>query len=159
MKNFGFVDEITVVAPGINGKMSEINAAFGLLQLNHIDSAIASRKIIYDIYFKELFNINGINLLIYSESSTKNYSYFPIIVTEDYQISRDELYEKLKSNNIFARRYFYPLISEMPMYRSLTSSKNTNLPVASIASRQILCLPIHPGLTLDQQMKIIDLIK
>lgn len=159
LKNFGFVDEVTVVAPGINGKMSEINAAFGLLQLKHVDAAIAHRKEIDSNYRKGLKDVKGINCLNGNHMEGLNYSYFPILVQPEYPLSRDELYEKLKTNNTFARRYFYPLISDFPMYRGLPSSAPSNLPVASRAAEQVLCLPIYPSLDLDSQMVIIDAIR
>ena len=119
LKNFGFVDETTVVAPGINGKMSEINAAFGLLQLKHMDEALAKRQSIDEAYRKGLKDVPGIRCLQSAGEEVANYSYFPILVEEDYPLSRDALYQKLKDNNIYARRYFYPLISDFPMYRGM----------------------------------------
>ena len=150
LKNFGIVDEVTVVAPGINGKMSEINAAFGLLQLKHIDRALAYRKEIDSIYRNKLGNVVGIHCITWEEHATSNYAYFPILVERDYPLSRDELYQKLCEGNVFPRRYFYPLISDFPMYRGLPSSDSANLPVASGASLKVLCLPIYPNLNLDQ---------
>lgn len=159
LKNFGFVDEVTVVAPGINGKMSELNAAFGLLQLKHIDAAIQRRKEIDTVYRELLADIPGIKCLSDSSSKSQNYSYFPILVSDNYYINRDALYQKLKDNNIFARRYFYPLISNFPMYRGLPSSQEINLPIATKAANQVLCLPIYPELNHRDQLKIIDIIR
>lgn len=150
LKNFGFVDELTVVAPGINGKMSEINAAFGMLQLQGIDRAIARRKEIDQTYRALLADVKGILCLADAGETAANYSYFPILVTSDFPLSRDELYEKLKKDGIFARRYFYPLISDFPMYRGLPSSGRENLPVAADAAQKVLCLPIYPNLTGDE---------
>jgi dTDP-4-amino-4,6-dideoxygalactose transaminase len=147
LKNFGFVDEVTVVAPGINGKMSELNAAFGLLQLKHIEKALARRKEIDSAYRSQLAGVKGIHCLNGGGQSGSNHSYFPILVLPDYPISRDALYQKLKDNNIYARRYFYPLISEFPMYRSMPSAERNNLPVATVAATQVICLPIYPALT------------
>lgn len=158
LKNFGFVDEVTVVAPGINGKMSEINAAFGLLQLQHIDHAIASRRKIDLMYRELLARIKGISCVGSAGETTANYSYFPILIEADYPLNRDELYQKLKNNNIFARRYFYPLISDFPMYRDIQSADKNNLPVATGQAGKILCLPIYPSLTDEQQLKIVELI-
>ncbi len=159
LKNFGFVDETTVVAPGINGKMSEFNAALGMLQLKHIDKAISLRRVIDEKYRKALKGVKGIDMIEIDCNVKTNYSYFPIIVNDSYSLSRDDLYEKLKNESIFARRYFYPLISSFPMYRSLPSSAPQNLPIATHASNRILCLPIYPDLTNIEQEKIIDLIK
>lgn len=158
LKNFGFVDEITVNAPGINGKMSEINAAFGLLQLRYVDAAIARRKEIDHEYRNKLNNIEGITCLNSDTDFSTNYSYFPILINEDFPINRDSLYQKLKAHNIYARRYFYPLISEFPMYRSMPSANRDNLPIASLAADQVLCLPIYPALTEKDQQRIIDII-
>lgn len=158
LKNFGFVDEVTVVAPGINGKMSEINAAFGLLQLQHIDEAIARRREIDRLYRERLANIEGISLLEQSGQRVANYSYFPILVEANYPVSRDALYERLKEHNIFARRYFYPLISQFPMYRGMSSAQPNNLPVASDISAKVLCLPIYPALSIEDIDRITGLL-
>jgi dTDP-4-amino-4,6-dideoxygalactose transaminase len=159
LKNFGFVDETTVVAPGINGKMSELNAAFGLLQLKHIDSALARRKEIDVAYRKQLASVNGIHCLNDAGEKVANHSYFPILVQPNYSLSREVLYQKLKSCGIFARRYFYPLISDFPMYRSMPSAQHSNLPVAAEASANVLCLPIYPALMPHDQQRVIDIIR
>jgi dTDP-4-amino-4,6-dideoxygalactose transaminase len=159
LKNFGFVDEVTVVASGINGKMSEINAAFGLLQLQYIDQAMDRRKKIDATYRELLKDVKGIRCLQVSEGNVANYSYFPILVKADYAINRDELYQKLRDNDIYARRYFYPLISEFPMYRGHLSAHRGNLPVASDLAEQVLCLPIYPALKYEEQECIIELLK
>lgn len=149
LKNFGFVDEVTVVAPGINGKMSEINAAFGLLQLKGIDEALQKRKGIDMHYRERLAGITGIHCLSDAWEQVANYSYFPILVQSEYPLSRDALYQKLKDNGIYARRYFYPLISDFPMYRGLPSATQANLPIASKVAREVICLPIYPDLDLS----------
>jgi dTDP-4-amino-4,6-dideoxygalactose transaminase/predicted O-linked N-acetylglucosamine transferase (SPINDLY family) len=150
LKNFGFVDEVTVVAAGINGKMSEVNAAFGLLQLKRIDEVLEIRKSI-DVYYREkLFGMRGIQCLSESGEKVANYAYFPILVTPDYLLSRDELYQKLRENGIYARRYFYPLVSDFPMYRGFPSAAYSNLPNAKKISNQVICLPIYPDLLLEQ---------
>jgi dTDP-4-amino-4,6-dideoxygalactose transaminase len=159
LKNFGFVDETTVVASGINGKMSEINAAFGMLQLKHIDAAMARRKDVDATYRKLLKNVKGIRCLQDAGEEASNYAYFPILVDVDYTLSRDQLYEKLKRSGIFARRYFYPLISHFPMYRNLPSSQDGNLPIANDAAKKVICLPIYPALSTPDLMRIIDVIK
>lgn len=158
LKNFGFVDEVTVVAPGINGKMSELNAAFGLLQLRHVDTALARRKEIDDAYRAGINDLKGIVCLNGNLQDSTNHSYFPILVQNDYPLSRDALYQKLKDHNIFARRYFYPLISDFPMYRSMHSAHRVNLPVATDAAAKVLCLPIYPALTDDDVQQIVSLI-
>ncbi|KAG8151398.1 DegT/DnrJ/EryC1/StrS family aminotransferase [Burkholderia catarinensis] len=146
LKNFGFVDEVTVVAPGINGKMSEINAAFGLLQLQHVDAAIARRAHIDAMYRDRLGGVRGIRCVEHGNGVRHNYSYFPILVDSEYPVSRDALYHKLRAHDIYVRRYFYPLISEFPMYRGLPSAHKSLLPVAAHASERVLCLPIYPAL-------------
>ena len=146
LKNFGQVGEVNVVAVGINGKMSEFNAALGLLQLKYIDQAIELRKKIDTTYRKSLKSVKGIHCLGDSGEKVANYAYFPILVQADYPISRDELYLKLKDSGIHPRRYFYPLISDFPMYRGLPSANSEFLPVATTAAKQVLCLPIYPDL-------------
>jgi Predicted pyridoxal phosphate-dependent enzyme apparently involved in regulation of cell wall biogenesis len=152
LKNFGHVGEVTVVAPGINGKMSEFNAALGLLQLKYIDQALARRKMIDAAYRKRLEGVNGIRCLNDAGEKVANYAYFPILLEADYPISRDDLYQKFKNNGIHPRRYFYPLISEFSMYRGLPSAHRENLSVATAAARQVLCLPIYP----DLDMSVVD---
>ncbi len=158
LKNFGHVGETNVVAPGINGKMSEINAAFGLLQLKHIDDALAKRKIIDNAYREKLKGVKGIQCLNDSGEILANYAYFPILVQNDYPISRDDLNQRLKDAGINPRRYFYPLITEFPMYRGLPSANPENLKHANAASKHILCLPIYPDLSLDNVEKISNFI-
>jgi dTDP-4-amino-4,6-dideoxygalactose transaminase len=159
LKNFGFVDETTVVAPGINGKMSEINAAFGMLQLKHMPHVMQRRAEIDAYYREQLSDIRGIRCLPQSATIAANHSYFPIIVGSDYPLTRDALYQNLKDKGIYARRYFYPLISEFPMYRGLPSATPSNLPIASQAAKQVLCLPIYPALNFDSQTAVIDAIR
>lgn len=158
LKNFGFVDEVTVVAPGINGKMSEFNAAFGLLQLQHIDAAIARRKEIDHVYRVALKNVKGITCLNNNSTAKANHSYFPILVEDEYPLSRDSLYQKLKDHGIFARRYFYPLISNFPMYRGFPSAEPSNLPIATDAAKRVMCLPIYPELDIKEQSRIIEIL-
>lgn len=158
LKNFGIVGELNVVAPGINGKMSEINAAIGLLQLKHIDKALALRKQIDHEYRMQLLPVKGIRCIAPQEGIVHNHAYFPILVGEDYPITRDALYQILKDNGIHPRRYFYPLISDFSMYRSLPSARQDNLPVASKAANQILCLPIYPDMETETVKKITDII-
>ena len=159
LKNFGFVDEVTVVAPGINGKMSEINAAFGLLQLQHMNKVMARRRDIDARYRQGLKGIQGLQVVDESSATTANYSYFPILINGDYPISRDALYQCLKDHGIFARRYFYPLISEFPMYRGLPSAKPSNLPVATDIANRVLCLPIYPALSDLDVTRIVALLE
>lgn len=159
LKNFGFVDELTVVAPGINGKMSEINAAFGLLQLQHIDKAMSRRQEIDARYRAELKAISGIRCIEKASQQSANYSYFPVLVDTQYPLSRDQLYQRLKDQNIYARRYFYPLISDFSMYRGMPSAHRSNLPTASMMAEKILCLPIYPALDDDDISRIVSILR
>jgi dTDP-4-amino-4,6-dideoxygalactose transaminase len=155
LKNFGFVDEVTVVAAGINGKMSEINAAFGLLQLQHIGQALARRREIDALYRRLLRDVPGITCVQPSGQDLPNCSYFPILVDEQYPISRDALYARLRGEGVFARRYFFPLISSFPMYRGLPSAASANLPVATRIAQQIICLPIYPAMSDDDVERVV----
>lgn len=158
LKNFGFIDEVTVTSAGINGKMSEINAAFGLLQLKYLEEAMARRKQVDRLYREKLGNIKGVTFPRLTPNAVQNYSYFPILIDEEFSLTRDELYQNLKDANIFARRYFYPLISQFPMYSHLPSASALNLPNAIKAADQILCLPIYPELGEQEQGAVIDAI-
>jgi dTDP-4-amino-4,6-dideoxygalactose transaminase len=158
LKNFGFADEVTVVAPGINGKMSEFNAALGLLQLKGIDQALEKRRAIDARYRLGLADVAGIRCVRSAGETRSNYAYFPILVQPDYPLSRDALYQRFRDLDIYVRRYFYPLISDFPMYRGLPSAAHHNLPVARQVAEQVLCLPIYPGLPHDQVDRVIDLL-
>lgn len=158
LKNFGFVDETTVVAPGINGKMSEINAAFGMLQLQHMSTVMRRRAEVDALYREGLKDVTGIRCLPQTASRTRNHSYFPIMVEADYSLGRDALYQKLKDHGINGRRYFYPLISDFSMYRGLPSAARSNLPVAAEAADKVLCLPIYPNLTDDEVTRVTHII-
>jgi dTDP-4-amino-4,6-dideoxygalactose transaminase len=149
LKNFGHSGEVTVVAPGINGKMNEIQAAFGLLELKYVDEAIVQRRAIDARYRDLLSEVLGITCLEEPPDMVGNCAYFPIFVDADYPISRDALDQRLRESGIYGRRYFYPLISEFPMYRGLPSANLGNLPVALKASQEVLCLPIYPTLEMS----------
>lgn len=158
LKNFGFIDEVTVVAPGINGKMNEISAAFGMLQLQGIDLALQKRAAIDARYRERLGHVTGITCPSVPANTLPNHSYFPILVQAGYPISRDALYLKLRDAGIHARRYFYPLISDFPMYRNMPSAARANLPVAAAMAEQVICLPMYPDLPLPQVERIADVI-
>lgn len=159
LRNFGFVDEVTVVAPGINGKMSEVNAALGLLQLKHINQALSRREEVAQRYRQGLEGVSGIRVLPEIRGVQVNHAYFPILVQDDYPLSRDQLYLKMRECNVYARRYFYPLISAFPMYRGLPSAAPANLPVADDVASRVLCLPIYPALSVADQLMILDIIR
>jgi len=158
IKNHGFSDEMTVNQIGINGKLSEVAAAFGLALLPHIDSSIASRKNSDAVYRKSLKPISGIKCIPLVDTIIHNYSYFPVLVENDYPLTRDELYEVLRGAGIYARRYFYPLTSEFPMYKTLPSAAALNLPIATKLSQQIICLPLFPDMTNEQLSRITTII-
>jgi dTDP-4-amino-4,6-dideoxygalactose transaminase len=159
LKNFGFVNETTVVATGINGKMSEFNAALGLLQLKHVGKAIARRRAIDALYREQLAGVAGIRLLAPTDDTEANQSYFPILVEPDYPLGRDALYQQMKDAGIHGRRYFYPLISDFPMYRGLPSASAALLPVARATSAKVICLPIYPALSDEEVMRVAALIR
>jgi dTDP-4-amino-4,6-dideoxygalactose transaminase len=160
LKNFGFAGETTVIEPGINAKMNELQAAYGLLQLKYVDGYISKRLEIANTYRDLLVGINGVTFLGDMDEVTHTYPYFPILIdANELGKTRDEVYEKLKEKNIFGRRYFYPLISQMPTYRALPSSAKENLPVATIVAEQVICLPIYPNLSSTELNKITNIIK
>ncbi|MRT55728.1 DegT/DnrJ/EryC1/StrS family aminotransferase [Enterobacteriaceae bacterium RIT693] len=159
LKNFGFAGETTVVAPGINAKMNEVQASFGLVQLQHIDRALSEREHIYQRYCELLADVPEISIFSAQDNVEWNHAYFPVLVNDSYPLSRDGLYDYLKQHDIYARRYFYPLISTFSMYRHLPSAHPDSLPVASATAEKILCLPIFPGLKEDDLKRIVELIR
>ena len=159
LKNFGFAGETEVVAPGINSKMDEIRAAYGLLNLRQVDSAIEARHQVAIRYREALRDVAGITFFDDMPGVRHNYSYFPIFVdAEKYGISRDELYERMKSRGVYGRRYFYPLISEFATYRGLESARPSNLSEAHRMADSVICLPMHHELSEEDIDRIIDLI-
>ncbi|WP_417186178.1 DegT/DnrJ/EryC1/StrS family aminotransferase [Bacteroides sp.] len=147
LKNFGFADEVTIVAPGINGKMDELRSAYGLLNLRQVDAAIDARRQVAIKYREALRGIEGISFMEDIPDVRHNYSYFPIFVDAGrYGMTRNELYFKMKKQNVLGRRYFYPLISEFSAYRGLESAKPENLPVAHQVAENVICLPMYPEL-------------
>lgn len=160
LKNFGFANETTVVAPGINSKMDEVRCAYGLLNLREVDKAIEARQKVAVRYREALRNVDGITFFDDMPGVRHNYSYFPIFIdAERYGMSRDELYFKMKEANVLGRRYFYPLISEFSTYRGLPSAKPENLPVATRIANEVICLPMHHALTEEDINRIIELIR
>lgn len=157
LKNFGFANETTVVAPGINSKMDEVRSAYGLLNLKQVDAAIEARHKVADQYREALRDVPGIRVIEDMPGVRHNYSYFPIFIDmEKYGMTRDELYFKMKENNVLGRRYFYPLISEFSTYRGLESAKPENLPVAHKIADSVICLPMYHSLTEDDVKRIIE---
>ena len=160
LKNFGFADEVTVVAPGINSKMDEMRSAYGLLNLKQVDAAIEARHQVAIKYREALRNVEGITFFDDMPGVRHNYSYFPIFIDADkYGMTRDELYEKMKSANVLGRRYFYPLISEFSTYRSLPSAAKENLPNAHKMADSVICLPMHHALLKEDVEYILCVIK
>ena len=159
LKNFGFQDQITVEGIGINGKMNEIQASMGLLQLKYINSAIDKRKKIIEIYWNALEEVDGIQFFNDIEGVKHNYAYFPVFINElEYGKSRDEVYEELKKHNIYGRRYFYPLINQFSAYKSLPSTESENLIVAEKMSNEVICLPVYSDLDHADVERIIEIL-
>lgn len=166
LKNFGFEDEVTVTGPGINSKMDEVRAAYGLLNLRFVDKAIARRKEVAGMYIEHLRGVEGIGLYkpivdSFEESSiTLNYSYFPIFIDADqYGKTRDEVYSILLSYGIYGRRYFYPLITHFAPYKDSPSASVDNLPVSNDFSQKVICLPMHHELTDEDVTRVISILK
>ena len=160
LKNFGFASETEVVAPGINSKVDEVRAAYGLLNLKQVDHAINSRRKVAIRYRDELQGVKGITFFNDIPGVRHNYSYFPIFINaEEYGMTRDELYFKMKEHNVFGRRYFYPLISTFSTYRGLDSANPDNLPIATKMSNNVICLPMHHALSENEVEYILQIIK
>lgn len=159
LKNFGFADETTVVAPGINAKMNEIQAAFGLLQLKHMGHIQTRSREVDRLYRETLSDVPGIRLHETVPGTRWNCSFFPILIQNRFPVSRDQLYHLLHKEGIRVRRYFYPLISEFSSYRGLPSARRDNLATAFAVAERILCLPSFPDLHEGDQMRVIDLIR
>ncbi|MBD5175833.1 MAG: DegT/DnrJ/EryC1/StrS family aminotransferase [Bacteroidales bacterium] len=156
LKNFGFANETTVVAPGINSKMDEVRAAYGILNLRQVDSAIEARQKVAKRYRDALRDVEGITFFDDMPGVRHNYSYFPIFIdAEKFGQTRDELYYKMKDANVLGRRYFYPLISEFSTYRRLPSATRDNLPEAYKLADSVLCLPMHHNLKENDLQRIL----
>lgn len=159
LKNFGITDEVTVVAPGINGKMDEMRSAYGLLNLKQVDEAIVNRQKVAQIYREALKNVPGIRFFEDMSGVRHNYSYFPVFINaEEFGTTRDVIYFKMKEQGVLSRRYFYPLISNFPTYRGLPTSNKENLPMANKMADEVLCLPMHHALSEDDIKRILNLI-
>ncbi len=159
LKNFGFAGETEVVAPGINSKMDEVRAAYGLVNLKHVDEAIEKRHQVAVKYREALRPVPGIRFFDDMPGVRHNYSYFPIFINaEEYGMTRDELYFKLREHGVLGRRYFYPLISTFSTYRSLPSAGAENLPVATRVANEVICLPMHHELSEADLTRILELI-
>lgn len=159
LKNFGFAGETTVVAPGINAKMDEVRAAYGLLSLKYVNAAIEKRHQAAIYYREALKDVPGITFLKDIPGVRHNYSYFPVFIHElKYGMSRDALYQKMKEDNVLGRRYFYPLISTFSAYRGFNSARPENLPVATKAADTVICLPMHHELSESDLERIIKLV-
>lgn len=160
LKNFGFANETTVVAPGINSKMDEIRAAYGILNLRQVDSAIAARQRVAGIYREHLRDVEGVSFFDDMPGVRHNYSYFPIFIDADaFGKSRDELYFDMKKANVLGRRYFYPLISDFSTYRGLPSASRENLPEAYKTADRVLCLPMHHALSDSDLERVLSFFK
>lgn len=159
LKNFGFANEVEVIAPGINSKMDEMRAAYGLLNLRQVDAAIEARHQVAMKYRDALCPVEGITFMDDMPGVKHNYSYFPIFIdAEKYGMTRDELYFKMKEQNVLGRRYFYPLISEFSTYRGLSSASPENLPNAHKMADSVICLPMHHELGNEEIERILNTI-
>ena len=159
LKNFGFAGETEVVAPGINSKMDEGRAAYGLLNLKQVDKAIEARRQVVIKYREALRDVEGITFFDDIPGVRHNYSYFPIFVDAcKYGMTRDELYVKMKEQGVLGRRYFYPLISTFSSYRGLESAGENNLPVATRLASEVICLPMHHELSQDDVTRVLSLL-
>jgi len=159
LKNFGFQSETSVAEVGINGKMNEFSAAIGILQLQNFNKLLEKRKQISDYYEERLTGISGITCLNSAKFGPINYSYFPVLIDENYKMSRDELYERLKSRGVYARRYFYPLLSDLPIYQKLNGGSSKNLLQARKSSNSILCLPMGSDIRSDELERVLAAIE
>lgn len=155
LKNFGIVNETTINDVSLNGKLSEVHAALGLLQLKTIDQTLEARNKIDSLYRELLADVEGICCINRLDLDKDNSSYFPIVISAPYPYSRDEIFEKLKQNNIFARKYFYPIMTDLSIYQQYAA----DTPKAKLLSEQVLCLPMYPTLSLDECLYITDIIK
>ena len=159
LKNFGIADEVTVVGPGINSKMDEMRSAYGLLNLKQVDAAIEARHQVAIKYREALRPVEGISFFDDMPGVKHNYSYFPIFIdAEKYGMTRDELYFKMKSQNVLGRRYFYPLISDFSTYRGLESAAPDNLPNAHKMADSVICLPMHHLLSDEDVQRVLECI-
>lgn len=159
LKNFGFAGETEVVAPGINSKVDEVRAAYGILNLRQVDAAIEARHQVAVKYREALRPVEGITFMDDMPGVKHNYSYFPIFIdAEKYGMTRDELYEKMRSHNVLGRRYFYPLISTFSTYRGLESAAPKNLPNAHNMADSVICLPMHHELSAEDIHRVLELI-
>ncbi len=159
LKNFGFESETEVIAPGINSKMDEVRAIYGLLNLQLVDAAIEARHKVATRYRETLRTVKGIRFFEDMPGVKHNYSYFPIFVNADeYGITRDELFFRLREHGIVGRRYFYPLISSFSTYRGLPSAATENLPNATRIANEVICLPIHHELTAEDVDRVLEIV-
>ncbi len=159
LKNFGFAGETEVVAPGINSKVDEVRAAYGLLNLKQVDQAIARRKHVAQRYREALMGVSGIRFFDDSPGVRHNYSYFPIFINApEYGMTRDDLYFKMKETGVLGRRYFFPLISTFSTYRGLPSAAPENLPVATRLANEVICLPMHHELSEEDIDRVLEIV-
>lgn len=159
LKNFGFAGETEVVAPGINSKVDEVRAAYGILNLRQVDAAIEARHQVAIKYREALRPVEGITFMDDMPGVKHNYSYFPLFVdAEKYGMTRDELYEKMKAHNVLGRRYFYPLISTFTTYKGYDSANPKNLPKAHKMADSVICLPMHHELSAEDIDRVLELI-
>ncbi|WP_282170645.1 DegT/DnrJ/EryC1/StrS family aminotransferase [Ruegeria atlantica] len=156
IKNFGIRGENEIPLVGFNGKMSELNAAVGLVQLEHFEKVRSMRKEVHDWYMQELSGLNYVNICPQMEGVESNFSYFPILISEDAPKNRDQVFDAMSEMGVMSRRYFSPIMSDLEMYRSLPSADPENLPVARDIGARVLCLPIYPGLVEEDRVRVLE---
>jgi len=159
LKNFGFHSDGDIVTLGTNGKMNEAQAAMGLALIPYIDEIITKRKQRFNLYIEYLKNIPGIKLLSIPDDVEYNYAYFPILIQQDYPLTRDELFYKFQENNIYPRKYFYPLITDFSLYKGYNIISKHKIPNARKIADSVICLPLYPDLTEDDVSRVCEVIK
>lgn len=158
-RNFGIEDEASIACVGTNAKMNELNAAVGLVQLDHFEEVRGLRAAIDRRYREALTEMEGIEPLAAFPGSVPSHAYFPVLVGDDFPMTRDSLFERLKGEGVYARRYFHPLLANLVPYRGLESAAPHNLPVANRAAERVICLPIYPELSETDQQRVLDAIR
>lgn len=158
LRNFGIVSEEDVKEVGINGKMNELQSVIGLLNLKNFKEEQEKRAVIFKYYTEALFSIKGIRIPQLDKACTNSYQYFPIVIEDDYPISRDELYLLFKKFNIYTRRYFYPSCSDFDCYKRMESASEENLPVTTYLKKRVLCLPFYGALKDEDLERICNIL-
>ncbi len=155
-KNFGITGPEDVEYVGGNAKMNEFCAAMGICNLRHLDQEIARRKLVAERYWERLDGAQGVRLSLPKEGITPNYAYLPVVFDDDFGASRDDVYDALAEQQIFSRKYFYPLTTDFACYRGRFDSSST--PVARYVASHVLTLPMYADLALEDVDRICDIV-